>query len=155
VPRRDVLTDVSSGHCAPEGSTQPSCTIISATGSNHAEDSSSGCVTQSTSGVESDAETEEEEVLYVTCTNNSKRRRDRDKKFACIYRSARVAQLPRHMYSLHAKEVEVSQLRPLQIRIRRKLCSLNLKIWATTKTTSMQLLEDRGLFVSHTDHLMI
>jgi hypothetical protein len=59
---------------------------------------------------DSDQDGKVEQALAVTSTSNIGRRRMRDKKFSCIYCSAKVSQLPRHLYSVHSDEVEVAQL---------------------------------------------
>jgi len=50
-----------------------------------------------------------EESITVPATNNTGKR-IRDKKYHCLYCGLEVAQLPRHLYSIHSDEHEVVEL---------------------------------------------
>jgi len=60
-------------------------------------------------------------------TTNNKRKRVRDKKYRCLYCKLEVAQLPRHLYSSHADETDIQELRATKDPHKRKLLLAKLR----------------------------
>ena len=75
----------------------------------------------------SDADLVSDDHIEVLTTNNNKEKRVRDKIYRCLYCSMEVAQLPRHLYSAHADEIEVQELLATKDARKRRLLLAKLR----------------------------